>query len=46
MALRQDAGVPRSHKSAPPEDPTVGLCLGHYGGPRGGGGFLMSKIPQ
>ena len=22
------AGVPRSNKSAPPEDPTVGLCLG------------------
>jgi hypothetical protein len=24
----------------PPEDPTVGLCLGLYGGPREGGGFL------
>ena len=23
-------------KTAPPQDPTVGLCLGPYGGPRGG----------
>ena len=33
-------GVPRLQENATPEDPTVGLCLGAYGGPRGGGGFL------
>jgi len=33
-------GVPRSKETAPPQDPTVGLCLGTYGGPRGGGAFL------
>ena len=27
------------------EDPTLGLCLGPYGGPRGGGLFLMSEVP-
>ena len=25
--------------------PTVGLCLGPYGGPREGGLFLMSEVP-
>ena len=30
-------GVPRSKETAPPQDPPVGLCLGPYGGPRGGG---------
>ena len=29
-------GVPRLHENAPPYDPTGGLCLGPYGGPRGG----------
>ncbi|KAJ1478951.1 hypothetical protein T484DRAFT_2910247 [Baffinella frigidus] len=29
-------GGPRSVESASPWDPTVGLCLGPYGGPRGG----------
>ena len=33
-------GVPRSKENAPPQNPTVGLCPGPYGGPRGGGGFL------
>jgi hypothetical protein len=28
-------GVPRSYETATPQDPTVGLCLGPYGGPRG-----------
>ena len=28
-----------------PLDPTVGLCLGLYVGPRGGGLFLMSEVP-
>ena len=28
-------GVPRSQKNAPTKDPTVGLCLGSYGGHRG-----------
>ena len=31
-------------KQHPPQDPTVGLCLGPYGGPRGGL-FLMSEVP-
>ena len=30
-------GVPRSLENAPPKDLTVGLCLGTYGSPRGGG---------
>ena len=29
-------GVPRSYKNALPWDPTVGLCLGPYGGPKDG----------
>ena len=42
-------GVPCSEETAPPYDPTVGLCIGPYGvprsivpygGPRGGGCFL------
>ena len=33
-------------KSAPPsQDPTVGLYLGSYVGPRWGGAFLMSEVP-
>ena len=28
-------GVPRSSENATPWDPTVGSCLGPYGGPRG-----------
>jgi len=31
-----DKGVPRSKETAPPQDPTVGLCLGPHGSPRGG----------
>ena len=27
------------------QHPTVGLCLGPYGGPRGGGGFLCARYP-
>jgi len=38
-------GVPRSLKQQPSQDPTVGLSLGSYGGPRGGGAFLMSEVP-
>ena len=30
------AGVPRSQETAFPQDPAVGLCLGPFGGPRGG----------
>ena len=33
-------GVPRSKDNAPPWDPTVGLCIGAYGGTRGGDVFL------
>ena len=28
-------GVPRAQQTASPQDPTAGLCLGPYGGPRG-----------
>jgi len=34
-----------AHKKHPPQDPTVGLCLGPHGGPRWGGRFLMSEVP-
>ena len=30
-------GLPRLQETAPPEDPTVGLCLGSWGGPKGVG---------
>ena len=40
-----DTGVPRSQESAPPEHPTVILCLGPYGGAMGGGLFLTSEVP-
>ena len=29
----------------PPPHATVGICLGPYGGPRGGGGFLWARYP-
>jgi len=32
-------GVPRSYETAPPQEPTVGLSLGPYCGPGGGGSF-------
>ena len=35
-----------AHKRPPPPyDPTSGLCLGPYGGPRGGGCFLCARYP-
>ena len=37
-------GVPHSSETPPSWDPTVGLYLGSYGGPRGRGMFLMSKV--
>ena len=37
LSLHQrDTGIPRSQETAPPQDPTVGLCLRPYGGPREG----------
>ena len=36
-------GIPCSCESASSQDHTVGLCLGPYGGPRGGQ-FLMSEV--
>ena len=34
-----------AHKNPhPPLDPTVGLYLGSYGGPRGGALFLMNEV--
>ena len=33
-------GVPHLQETEPPWDPTLALCLGPYGGPRGGGVFL------
>ena len=35
-----NTGVPRSLETDVPQDPTVGRCLGPYGGPRGGGIFF------
>ena len=32
-------GAPRSQETALPQDPTVGICRGPYGGPREGGCF-------
>ena len=32
-------------RNSAPEDPTVALRLGPYGGPSGGGRFLMSDVP-
>ena len=37
-------GVPRPQEPPPSSDPTVGLYLGSYGGPKGGGLFLMSEV--
>jgi hypothetical protein len=39
------AGVPRSCEIASPQNPTVGPCLGPYGGPRWVGGFLWTRYP-
>ena len=33
-------GVPRLQETATPQDPPVASCLGSFGGPWGGGGFL------
>ena len=33
-------------KTHPSQHPTVGLCLGSYGGPRGVVVFLMGEVPQ
>ena len=32
-------------RNSPPQDPTVGLCLGPYGGLGGGLLFLVSEVP-
>ena len=32
-------------RNSPPLRPYSSICLGPYGGPRGGGQFLMSKVP-
>ena len=42
---RKLTGVPRSYKNVPPQDPTVALCLGPYGGPRGVGCLLSVRCP-
>ena len=39
------SGVPGSHETSSPQDPTVELCVGPYGGPVGGGHFRMSEVP-
>ena len=36
-------GVPRLQETAPPYDPTVGLCLGSKGSPRGVSVFLCAR---
>ena len=38
-------GVPHSQENAPPEDPTVGPCLGSYRGPRRGAFSYGRGIP-
>ena len=38
-------GVPRSYEPRPPYDSTVGLYLGLYGSPLGGGLFPTSEVP-
>ena len=37
---KDGTGVPCSLKTVPPWDRTVGICLGPYGGPKGGFCFL------
>ena len=37
-------GVPRSSETAPPQDPTVGQCLGPYDGPGGVALFLDNEL--
>ena len=46
-ATRLSVQVYLAHKKQcpPREDPTVGLCLGLYGGPRVGGCFLLARFP-
>ena len=34
-----------SYETALPQDPTVGLCLGPYGDPKGGGGSYERGTP-
>jgi hypothetical protein len=38
-------GVPDFKKNVPPWEPTVGICLGTYGGPRGVDVFLWARYP-
>ena len=38
-------GVPHLQENATPYDPTVGLCLEFYGGPRGVCVFLWARYP-
>ena len=38
-------GVLCSKETAPSEGPTMGVYLGSYGDPRGGGLFHMSEVP-
>ena len=46
MSISERSSEARVRKNPPPsQDPTVGLNLGSYGGPKGGGLFLMSEVP-
>ena len=38
-------GVPRSQGTTPPQESTVGLCLGPYGNPKGVRVFLWARYP-
>ena len=42
---RHEQGYLAEKKKHPPQDPTLGPCLGLYGGPGGGGLFLRSEVP-
>ena len=37
-------GAPRLKENAPPQDPTVGLCLGPCGGPRGVSALSVAEL--
>ena len=43
--MYRSTGVPHSYETAHSQDPTVGLCLGPYGGPRGGAIFYEQGTP-
>ena len=45
QAVAVSTGVPHLQEDAPPEDPTVGLCLGSWGNPREMDVLLRARYP-